>query len=167
MSANPMSTGPGTSQEPRRCQWTGFRCIWPASRGNVFGGHACNGDPGTAGSPLDPCFRTGRHVTDRLDRPALYTASAAHECSFYGGFLTGLRAFDEIVRGGAPNGDLTTFSWLTEPVFAGRVFYQGLARWSGTGTTSWYWNDRIAGTASHDGGASPNRYRCVFNDLLR
>lgn len=144
-----------------------FRCIWPASHGNVFGGGACNGDPGAAASPLDPCFRTGRHVSDRLDRPALYPASAAHECSFYGGFLTGLRSFEEIVHGGAPNGDFINYSWLAEPMFSSAKFYQGVARWSGTGTTGWYWNSQVTATAMLAGAESPNRYRCVFNDLLR
>jgi len=144
-----------------------FRCIWPASRGNVFGGSACNGDPGTAGNPLDPCFRAGHHVTDRLDRPALSAASAAHECTFYGGFLAGLRTFEEILHGGVPNGDAAGWSWLAEPAFTNRDFFQGVARWSGTGTTGWYWNDRVAGTASLAATGSPNRYRCVFNDLLR
>jgi hypothetical protein len=142
-----------------------FRCIWPTSRGNVFGGNACAGDPGTGGSPLDPCFRTGRQVSDSRDRSAIYAATAAEECRFYGGFLTGLRSFEEIVRGGATNGT-SAWNWLAEPMNAS-AFYMGVARWTGTGATDWYWNNQVTNTGFLASTNSAAGFRCVFDDWLR
>jgi hypothetical protein len=161
-----LSDGVASQSCDNGCASFNYRCIWPASRGNVFGGNVCNGDPGTAGSPLDPCFRTGHHVTDRFDRVATYPASAATECSYYGGFVGSLRTFEELIHGGAPNGDFAAYNWLTDPMFAG-AFYSGLARWSGTGNFGWYWNNQLTGTAGLGGYGNLYRYRCVFNDLLR
>ena len=145
-----------------------YRCIWETSRGSVFGNASCSG-PTNAGQ--DPCFRAGRYVNDKQDRARLYPSSAAEECKFYGGWLQSLRGFEELIHLGNPNGDNNVWTWLMEPMQAPGAttyFYQGLARWSGTGTPSWYWNNTIAQTASLEGPESATRtFRCAFHDILR
>jgi hypothetical protein len=148
------------------CPSNPFRCIWPASAGDVFGGNSCNGDPGIPGNPSDPCFHTGRYTTDQSDRAPLYAASAAQECAFYGGWLPGLRSFEQIVHAGAPNGDGTGTLWLMEAMYAS-YFKLALARWTGIGVPGWTWDNQLTSTASLDFAHVPHPFRCVFEDILR
>ncbi len=145
------------------CTNYNFRCVWPTTAGTAFGGMSCSG-PTSGGQ--DPCFRAGRYVTDKMDRAKIYAATAAHECQFYGGWLSSLRQFEEVVHLGAPNGDWSSWSWLLDTMYAS-YFRMGLARWSGVGTAGWYWNNQITSTASLDYAHGGYTFRCVFHDLLR
>ncbi len=140
-----------------------FRCVWPTTRGNAFGSMSCSG--ATSGGQ-DPCSRLGRRVIDSADRARIYAASAAEECAFLGGALTGLRGLEEAIHAGLPNGDTSTWYWLPEAMYAGN-FYQALARWPGVGTTGWYWNNQITSTASLANVNGAYTFRCVFDDILR
>ncbi|MBN2493710.1 MAG: hypothetical protein JXR96_03875 [Deltaproteobacteria bacterium] len=142
-----------------------YRCIWPAETGNVFSSDACNGNPGSAGSPADPCWNYDRTTMDELDRATIYGASAAAECFFYGGWLTGLRDFEAAIHAGAPNGDWNLWSWLMEPAYSSN-FYRMIGRWSGQGVTSWFWNNQVTSTGSLSG-VTGRTFRCHFDDILR
>jgi hypothetical protein len=132
----------------------------------VLGGDGCNGDPGTAAAPLDACYHAGRATVDGGDRASLYPAAAAHECLFFGGYIAGHRRFEEAIHLGLPNGNAAVWSWLSEPMYAG-AFYQAGAHWSGTGTSSWYWNNQITATANLAGAAAQHTFRCSFDDRIR
>ncbi len=143
-----------------------YRCIWPVSKGTVFGGSSCSG-PTNANQ--DPCFRAGRYVNDKQDRAAMSPSAAAEECKFYGGWLQGLRGFEELVHLGNPNGNFNVWSWIMEPMYASN-YYQGIARWSGAGTAAWFWHS-ISGPTQTGSLAGPEEvtrtFRCAFHDIIR
>ena len=141
-----------------------YRCVWPTTKGEAFGGRSCYGDPDDGnGGEADPCFETGRVRTDQLDRAAISAPSAAWECAYYGGRLPDTRELREIIYGGAPNGS-NTWLWVNRPLY----WYSGgygyaIERWSGVGNTGFAVNDTY-GTMSGEGSYRP--FRCVFSDRM-
>ncbi len=137
-----------------------FRCIWPASKGDVFSGSACHGDA------LAPCFQTllGRYTVDQQDRLPLPNAAAAWECAFYGGRLPDMDDFASLVHAGAPNGS-NNWQWLSVPAYWHSANWGlFLGRWEGKGLETWKFDYSGWGSLCQE---SDNRaFRCIYSDML-
>lgn len=137
-----------------------YRCIWPSTTGDAFGGRACHGEP------AEPCQQAGGRRWDRYDRPAVSQPAAAYECAFLGGRLPNLDDFQTLVAAGAPNGS-NQWLWIAESMYwySGNYGY-ALGRWSGTGTAAWTYTNLGAGYGALGLGSQDSRFRCTFGDGL-
>ncbi|MFT7624087.1 MAG: hypothetical protein ACI9WU_003273 [Myxococcota bacterium] len=126
-----------------------YRCIWPASRGDLLDVTTCNGPQDYA------CQHMGLLRFDRVARPALPQPSAAWECAFDGGRLPTAREFAVMARGKLFSEP--PISWLIEPLIGA----DGRPRYAVSGfIKAWSWG--FAGnTALELGDIHP--FRCVVS----
>ena len=137
-----------------------FRCIWPASRGDVLAASNCYGPPD------DPCFRTGDGLlADRYDRAAADASAAMEECRAVGGRLPDQRELARLIQSGLDNGS-DEWLWIAEPLY----WYSGgygyaVVKWLDAGAPGW--EPVYPDTASWSDPGSFHRFRCVYSSRLR
>ena len=137
-----------------------YRCVWPATVSDVLYRGNCHGPPGKE------CFTSvGGMLADSYDRPPMDVVAASYECVQSGGHLPDNRELNRLIHQGLSNGS-NNWLWLNEPIYwySGHYGY-ALARWSGVGSTSWYFNRSTYGTNGY--GYSSYRFRCVYSPYLR
>jgi len=138
-----------------------FRCIWPATKGDAFGGQSCHG-PAAA-----PCHQVGHLRMDAVDRAPISHPSAAWECAFYGGRLPKAGELARLVHDSGPNGS-NSWLWLSDSLY----WHTGnrgiaIARWTGTGDATWQYRGTGASTGGRSDHNSNRNFRCIFSDEMR
>jgi hypothetical protein len=137
-----------------------YRCVWPSTKGDAFGGRSCYA------YPADSCFQVGNTRMDRYDRPAVSAPSAAWECAYYGGRLPIHDDFVRLVRAGAPNGT-NSWLWMNRPMYwYNNGWGYAVSRWSDLGSSTWIWESGGTGTAAVSWEYTYRHFRCVFSDEM-
>ena len=154
-------SGGGSSQDVESANHN-FRCIWPASRGDVLGEGNCYGPPDAV------CFRSGSMIADSYDRVALDVAGAIAECRVYGGNLPDYRQATDLIHGALPNRSFAQIRladvWYYELLTM--LFTSGLLSWSGQGAADWTPSD-IEGMALPHASTDLLHFRCIHDTRLR
>lgn len=141
-----------------------YRCVWPVSGTNTFGGAACADLPGGDGAS---CHQARHWRWDGADRATIPVAAAATECARLGGSLAALPELEEAIRSGLPRGDFNAWSMVQEPIYDGD-FLTLSARWGGDENPDWFFNSTVTGTAGVRHRATEyDTFRCSVSSVLR
>lgn len=138
-----------------------YRCVWPATRPTAFSGHACYGDPAA------PCFTVGRLRADAFPRARVPHASAQFECRFLGGRLPTVAEAATLQQAAVPNSAAGVWEWTRDWQYwnNGATYVLMTARGNNPTRANWTFSQSLS-EANMDASASPQRFRCVFSDLM-
>ncbi len=149
----------GASTQAGEGASTFFRCIWPATRGDVLAGANCYGPPG------DECFTSGTLSADKYDRVALDVAGAINECATLGGYLPDHRQAMKLIHDAWGNGS-DAWLWLANAIYWYSSNYgYSVFRWAGDGPPDWEYIYSTWGSYSVPTSFRP--FRCVYDTGLR
>ncbi len=148
-----------TTGQPETASFA-YRCVWPATAPTAFSGHACYGSPAT------PCFETGRLRADQHPRAALPQPAAQWECRQLGGRLPSVRELAQLQQAGLANAAATTAEWSREWAYwtDGNTYVFAPRR--GIGVQANWQLDQAANEIGWDNRSTPQRFRCVFTDVM-